>query len=70
MLLERPKIAPVNGNGITHVFKDREIMRWLLLAGVTSITYRNGKFYDQFGREIQFYVVNGRYDFRILSRGI
>ena len=69
MLLRNDKIRPVNGNGITHVFKDREIMRWLLLAGVRRIIHRDGKFYDQFGREIKFYVVNGHYDFRILSRG-
>ena len=69
MLLERPKIAPVNGNGITNVLKNRRIMKWLLLAGVTSISYRNGKFIDNYGREIRFYVVNGRYDFRILPRG-
>ena len=68
MLLEDKDVRPVNGNGITQILRDRRIMKWLLLAGVTSISYRNGRFYDQFGREIQFYVVNGRYDFRILPR--
>ena len=69
MLLRNDKIRPVNGNGIVHIMKDREIMRWLLLAGVRRIIHRDGKFYDNYNREIQFYVVNGRYDFRILSRG-
>lgn len=65
ILLENRPLKRVNGNGTAKILKDRKITKWLLLAGVNSITYRNGKFYDNYGREIVFYVCDGKYGFYI-----
>ncbi len=58
-------IKPVNGNGVARILKNRELMKWLLLAGVSKIVYKNSKFYDNYGREIVFYQCDGRYSFYI-----
>jgi len=65
---KRP-LKRINGNGISRILKDRELIKWLLLAGVNSINYKNGEFYDQYGRELIFYEYDGKYGFYIKGGG-
>jgi len=62
---DRKPFRPLNGNGIAKILKDKNLMKWLLLAGVTSINYKNGKLHNQYGREIVFYMCDGKYGFYI-----
>ncbi len=66
---DKKTLRPLNGNGLLRILKDRELIKWLLLAGVNSINYKNGKFYDQYGRELVFYECGFYISFYIKGRG-
>jgi len=51
------KIRLANGNFLASALKNKYIAKQLALAGITSLRYINGKFYDQFGRQVIFYNV-------------
>ncbi|RLC78674.1 MAG: hypothetical protein DRJ03_24885 [Chloroflexi bacterium] len=65
MFLDKRPLKKVNGNGVARILRNKELMKWLLLAGVTKINYRNGKFIDNYGREIVFYMHDGKYNFYV-----